>query len=57
MPSLVPRTGDDDARDRDGNLLLPRAALSSIVALYQLAGSAFFAPMTGCSLRSTGCGL
>ena len=27
MPSLVASNGDDDARDRDGNLLLARAAL------------------------------
>jgi hypothetical protein len=30
MPSLVASNGDDDARDRDGNLLLARAELSSI---------------------------
>ncbi len=35
MPSLVTSNGDDDARDRDGNLLLARAELSSIVAFWR----------------------
>jgi hypothetical protein len=30
MPSLAASNGDDDARDRDGNLLPARAALSFI---------------------------
>jgi len=54
MPSLVASNGDDDARDRDGNLLLARAVLFFIG--FVLAFDCGYSACTwGLSTRSNAC--